>query len=47
MQRVIVVGIVLVVAIVSLILSRRRGLLDRPGPDIIPARKPVATMQGI
>jgi UDP-N-acetylmuramyl pentapeptide phosphotransferase/UDP-N-acetylglucosamine-1-phosphate transferase len=47
MQRVIVVGIVLVVAIVSLILSRRRGLLDRPGPDIVPARKPVATMQGI
>lgn len=35
------------IALLGLVSFRRRGVLDKPGPDIIPKRKPVPTMQWI
>ena len=37
--------LVVILAIVGLWLFARLGILDRPGADIVPARKPVPTMQ--
>lgn len=35
------------IAALGLLLFRKYSILDKPGPDIIPKRKPVPTMQGI
>ncbi len=42
-----VVLFVVCIACGGLYISRAVGLLDKPGPDIVPPRQPVPTLQGI
>ena len=47
MQYILTIGIIVLCAALGLILSKKIGLLDKPGPDIVPSRKPVPTLQGL
>jgi len=46
MQYILAWLISIIIIVIGLYLSRRRWILDKPGPDIKPARKWVPTMQG-